>query len=89
MFSFSIGLALWLHVSTTIREQELICRSHVGSIAKCMKPRMYFRAGILAENAECAFDAVERIECGGEGVLVNADGSLATTLPRLLMCIVE
>ena len=72
MFSFSIGLALWLHVSTTIREQELICRSHVGSIAKCMKPRMYFRAGIWLRTRMC-LDAVERIECGRASLSMQMD----------------
>ena len=81
LFSFVSGIALWIHVATSIHRQEITCMSQTGAVAKCMYPRVYFRKGLFFET-ECAFDLVRSLNCSG-GRLVDMNGSFTVALPEV------
>ena len=82
IISFTLGVALWYHVAITVSEQEAICVSQIGSIARCLSPRMYLRSGLFAEHSECAFDAVTSIDCRDDGLVDSGSGARTKRLPE-------
>ena len=80
--SFGLGITLWYYIVTRVRMQEAICESRVGSIARCMSPRIYNRAGLFADHAECAFDAVTSIDCRGDVLVDAVSGARTKQIPE-------
>ncbi len=84
--SFIFGAYLWTYVESSIRAQEVVCAARLGSIARCLSPRIYFQAGLF-NPTDCAFDSVQSANCS-DGRLVDRStvsdvSSLTEVLPEV------
>ena len=61
--SLLAGVSFLSFLETILRRQELECVSKLGSVARCMSPKMYFRENGLFGETSCSFERVETIDC--------------------------
>ena len=83
ILSFCSGVALLIHVQTSIMSQHEDCAKKLGPIARCMAPQIYFRDNGFFGKTGCSFDSVEAANCSsGQMVSIFSDEDHVKMLPE-------
>eukprot|EP00949_MAST-11_sp_MAST-11-sp1_P004853 g4853.t1 len=66
----AIGVSLMVYASITFHIQQAQCTSILGDVARCARPRHYWRNGFL-QRTECSLGGIVEIKCDDASDIAN------------------
>jgi hypothetical protein len=80
--SVIVGVVMWTVILAVIQGREDACAQQVGSIARCMFPKRYFKQHGLFGETTCSFNDVEVANCAAGRLVDTASGKPTTVMPE-------